>query len=59
MKPSKFYATDLGLRHSQIGFRDGDISGIMENLVYVELRRRGDSIEGIGVSSLADFLCDR
>ncbi|MEI7902041.1 MAG: ATP-binding protein [bacterium] len=37
----KFYATDLGLRHSQIGFRDGDISGIMENLVYVELRRRG------------------
>ncbi len=37
----KFYATDLGLRHSQIGFRDGDISGVMENLVYVELRRRG------------------
>ena len=37
----KFYATDLGLRHSQIGFRDADISGILENLVYVELRRRG------------------
>jgi predicted AAA+ superfamily ATPase len=119
----KFYATDLGLRHSQIGFRDGDISGIMENLVYVELRRRGyrvsvgqwgtqevdfvaekngspryfqvtlhldapavvaretspllaitdnypktiitldrihgDSIEGIGVTSLVDFLCDQ
>lgn len=37
----KYYATDLGLRHSQIGFRDADISGVMENLVYVELRRRG------------------
>jgi predicted AAA+ superfamily ATPase len=37
----KYYAADLGLRHSQIGFRADDMAGVMENLVYLELRRRG------------------
>ncbi|HPO38488.1 MAG TPA: DUF4143 domain-containing protein [Kiritimatiellia bacterium] len=37
----KYYAADLGLRHSQIGFRADDMVGVMENLVYLELRRRG------------------
>ncbi len=56
----KFYATDLGLRHSQIGFRDGDISGIMENLVYVELRRRGYrvSVGQWGVQEV-DFVAEK
>lgn len=56
----KFYATDLGLRHSQIGFRDGDISGIMENLVYVELRRRGYrvSVGQWGVQEI-DFVAEK
>ena len=56
----KFYATDLGLRHSQVGFRDGDISGIMENLVYVELRRRGYrvSVGQWGVQEI-DFVAEK
>lgn len=40
----KFYATDLGLRHSRIGFRAGDIGQQIENLVYLELRRRYDKV---------------
>jgi predicted AAA+ superfamily ATPase len=37
----KYYLGDVGLRHAQLGFKEGDISGILENLVYLELRRRG------------------
>ncbi len=56
----KFYATDLGLRHSQIGFRDGDISGIMENLVYVELRRRGYRVSvGQWGNQEVDFVAEK
>lgn len=36
----KYYVTDLGIRNSIIGFKDKDISGILENVVYLELRRR-------------------
>ncbi len=41
---NKFYANDLGLRNSQIGFRSGEISYLIENLVYLELRRRNDRV---------------
>lgn len=37
----KYYAGDLGLRHAVLGFRSGDMGGVIENLVYLELRRRG------------------
>ena len=36
----KYYVTDLGIRNSIIGFKDKDISGILENVVYLELKRR-------------------
>lgn len=36
----KYYETDLGIRNSIIGFKDKDISGILENVVYLELKRR-------------------
>ena len=39
-----FNAADLGLRNSQIGFRSSDISYLMENLVFMELRRRFDRV---------------
>ncbi|KPA13069.1 ATPase [Candidatus Magnetomorum sp. HK-1] len=35
----KYYLGDIGLRHALIGFREHDISGILENIVYLELRR--------------------
>ena len=54
---SKFYATDLGLRHSRIGFRAGDISQQIENLVYLELRRRYDKVSTGEINSFeVDFI---
>jgi uncharacterized protein len=37
----KYFLSDVGIRHSVLGFRESDISGILENIVYIELRRRG------------------
>ena len=37
----KYYLGDIGLRHSILGYRDRDISGLLENVVYLELLRRG------------------
>lgn len=36
----KFYMADVGIRHGLIGYRDRDISGLLENIVYLELRAR-------------------
>lgn len=36
----KFYLTDLGLRHTKLGYRANDISRYLENIVYLELLRR-------------------
>ena len=40
----KFYVSDLGIRTAVLGKRDADIGRVMENLVYLELRRRGFSV---------------
>lgn len=37
----KFYMSDIGLLYATMGYRDRMISGILENIVYLELRRRG------------------
>ena len=37
----KYYVTDIGLRHYLLGFRNIDQGHILENIVYLELRRRG------------------
>jgi hypothetical protein len=37
----KYYLGDIGIRHAILGFREGDISGLLENLVFLELKRRG------------------
>jgi predicted AAA+ superfamily ATPase len=37
----KYYLGDIGLRHALMGFRELDIAGILENLVFLELKRRG------------------
>lgn len=36
----KYYVTDLGIRNSIIGYKDKYISRILENVVYLELKRR-------------------
>lgn len=37
----KYYLGDIGLRHAMLGFQERDISGLLENLVFLELKRRG------------------
>ena len=37
----KYFLSDIALRHALLGYREGDISGILENLVFLELKRRG------------------
>lgn len=37
----KYYLGDVGLRHALLGYREADISGILENMVFLELKRRG------------------
>ncbi|MEI6386714.1 MAG: ATP-binding protein [Spirochaetota bacterium] len=40
----KYYMGDIGLRHGFLGYRDGDLAGILENLVYLELLHRGYAV---------------
>lgn len=37
----KFYITDPGIRNNMVGFRDQDYGHVLENIVYLELIRRG------------------
>jgi predicted AAA+ superfamily ATPase len=37
----KFYAGDVSLIYATMGYRDRMISGILENVVFLELKRRG------------------
>lgn len=40
----KYFVSDLGLRHATMGYRNNDIGGVLENVVYLELLRRGWSV---------------
>lgn len=40
----KYYPADPGLRFGIAGYSDSDISGILENLVFLELIRRGYTV---------------
>ncbi len=46
--PSKYYCEDIGLRNARIGFRQQEMTHIMENILYNELRIRGYSVD-VGV----------
>lgn len=37
----KYYIVDIGLRNYLLGFRDRDTGHVLENIVYLELLRRG------------------
>jgi predicted AAA+ superfamily ATPase len=37
----KYFVGDIGLRHGFLGYRDTDIGGVLENIVYLELLHRG------------------
>lgn len=46
--PYKYYCEDIGLRNARIGFRQQEMTHIMENIVYNELVVRGFSVD-VGV----------
>ena len=51
--PYKFYFSDIGIRNSFINFRQPEETHIMENVIYIELKRRGYSVD-VGVVELKE-----
>ncbi len=43
--PNKYYCEDIGLRNARIGFRQQEITHIMENIIYNELIIRQFSVD--------------
>ena len=43
--PSKYYFTDVGLRNSFVNYRQQEEGHIMENIIYIELRKRGYNVD--------------
>ena len=53
--PYKYYCEDVGLRNARLGFRQMEMTHIMENIVYNELIARGWAVDvGVVSSSLKD-----
>ena len=46
--PNKYYCDDVGLRNVRIGFRQQEMTHIMENIIYNDLRVRGCEVD-VGV----------
>ncbi len=46
--PYKYYCEDIGLRNARLGFRQQEMTHIMENIIYNELVSRGFSVD-VGV----------
>lgn len=46
--PNKYYYIDTGLRNARLNYRQYDPGHLMENIIYIELLRRGYSVD-IGV----------
>lgn len=44
----KYYAVDVGLRNAKLNFRQQEVTHIMENVIYNELRIRGFAVD-VGV----------
>jgi len=58
--PSLYYCTDLGMRNAAIGEYSRDIGRSIENVVFLELLRRGHSVHAgrIGTREI-DFVADK
>ena len=56
----KYYLNDLGMRHSILGYKSGDISQLLENLIYIELLRRGYQVTiGVQGDMEIDFIATK
>jgi hypothetical protein len=47
----KYYSMDIGLRNAKLNFRQQERSHLMENMIFIELIRRGYSVD-VGVVEL-------
>ena len=53
--PQKYYCEDLGLRNARLNFRQQEMTHLMENAIYNELRIRGYSVDvGVVVRNIKD-----
>jgi len=57
---AKYFVGDLGLRHAILGYKESDISGMLENIVYLELCRNdyNVSIGKLGNKEV-DFIAEK
>jgi predicted AAA+ superfamily ATPase len=56
----KYYTGDIGLKHSLLGFKMNDISGHLENIVYLELLARGYKVNIGKINELEiDFIATK
>jgi predicted AAA+ superfamily ATPase len=56
----KYYVGDIGLKHSLLGYKLNDISGHLENIVYLELLSRGYKVKIGKLNELEiDFIATR
>lgn len=57
---AKYFVNDLGIRNAFIGYRHADIAGLLENLVFLELHRRGYRLSIGAVSGYeVDFVAEK
>ena len=55
----KYYLSDLGFRHAKLGYQSNDISGYLENIVFLELLRRKYKVNiGKQVNKEIDFVAN-
>jgi len=56
----KYFAGDIGMRNAILSYRAADISGILENIVFLELKRRGYRVTVVKLDNLEiDFIAER
>ncbi len=56
----KFYFSDSGIRHSILKYKSEDIAKLLENIVYLELLRRGYEVSVGKLDSLEiDFIAEK
>lgn len=56
----KFYLSDVGLLYATMGYRDRMISGILENIVFLEFKRRGYTVfVGKYLDREIDFIAEK
>ena len=56
----KVFLNDIGLRHGLIGYRERDINGLLENIVFKELQARGYKMSiGVIDQMEIDFIAEK